>query len=248
MPERLYDELADWWPVLSPPEDYADEAGVYLDLLQQGADGPLRRVLELGSGGGHLASHMPDALELVLVDASPAMLAASRRLNPGRAHVQGDMRTLRLGQSFDAVLLHDAVMYMRTEAELRAALDTLFAHCRPGGGALVLPDHVRETFQEGLSVCGGDAPDGRSARLMEWAWDPDPADTTFRVDFSFLLRDADGGMRAVHDPHTQGLFDRPTWRRLFAEAGFTLLEPDVMPGLEIGEVFLARRPKAAPPG
>jgi hypothetical protein len=24
---KLYDELADWWPLLSPPEEYEDEGG-----------------------------------------------------------------------------------------------------------------------------------------------------------------------------------------------------------------------------
>ena len=27
MVAKLYDELSNWWPLLSVPEDYADEAG-----------------------------------------------------------------------------------------------------------------------------------------------------------------------------------------------------------------------------
>ena len=40
------------------------------------------------------------------------MLELSRTLNPDCEHLEGDMRTLRLGRTFDAVLIHDAVMYM----------------------------------------------------------------------------------------------------------------------------------------
>ena len=75
------------------------------------------------------------------------MLELSRGLNPGCEHLLGDMRTLRLGRTFDAVLIHDAVMYMTSEADLRAALETAFVHLRPGGAAVVAPDCVRETFR-----------------------------------------------------------------------------------------------------
>src|SRR3972149_1508073 len=59
-------------------------------------------VLELGSGGGNNASHMKAHFKLTLVDRSPAMLAVSRALNPECEHLEGDMRTLRLGRGFDA--------------------------------------------------------------------------------------------------------------------------------------------------
>ena len=48
---------------------------------------------------------------------------------------KGDLRTLRLGRSFDAVLVHDAVMYMTSERDLRSMAVTAFQHTRPGGAA-----------------------------------------------------------------------------------------------------------------
>lgn len=74
------------------------------------------------------------------------MLAVSAALNPDCEHRQGDMRTVRIGRTFDAVFVHDAVMYMTTERDLRAAIETAFVHCRPGGAALFAPDCVCETF------------------------------------------------------------------------------------------------------
>ena len=129
--EKLYAELAHWWPQLRPPEDYDEETAVYLALLMQAAGRDLDSVLELGSAGGHLASNMPEALEVVLVDLSPQMLEASRALNPHREHIQADMRSLRLERCFDAVILHDAVTYMTNEVDLKAALETVKATNRP---------------------------------------------------------------------------------------------------------------------
>ena len=100
------------------------------------------------------------------------------------------MRTLRL-ETFDGVFVHDAIGYMTSEADLRAALETAYLHLRPGGVALFVPDYVRETFVESTSHHGSDG-DDRAVRYLEWAFDPDPADSTFTVVYTFVLRDPDG--------------------------------------------------------
>ena len=51
---------------------------------------------------------------------------------------------------------------------------------------------------------------------MEWRWDPDPADDTYIVDYAFLLRGANGLVRALHDRHVEGLFARARWLEWFA--------------------------------
>jgi len=124
---RFYTTLAAWWPLISPLEDYAEEAGYARRLLQSGAE-PAREVLELGSGGGHNAAYLKSSFALTLVDLSADMLDASRRLNPECEHVRADMRSLRLNRQFDAVFVHDAIDYMVTECGLRAAMETAFVH------------------------------------------------------------------------------------------------------------------------
>jgi hypothetical protein len=147
------------------------------------------------------------------------MLAVSQSINPECEHVQGDMRTLRLGREFDAVLVHDAVMYMTGEIDLRAAMKTAFVHTRPGGAAVFVPDCTRETFRERTDHSGHDD-DGRSLRYLEWTRDPDPADSTFEVDFAVLMLDTDGSTRLAHDRHVHGLFGREEWLEWLRDAGF----------------------------
>jgi trans-aconitate methyltransferase len=216
---RLYQDLAPWWPLISPPQEYAEEAAFAAETFGL-ARGPVREVLELGSGGGHNASHLKQRFAMTLVDISPAMLGESRRLNPECEHLQGDMRTVRLGRTFDAVFVHDAVDYMVSESDLSQAVGTAFAHCRPGGIAVFVPDNLVETFLPGTGHGGTDAPDGRGARYLEWATDPDPDDTWTLTEYTFLLRDADGSVQAVHESHRLGLFGRQRWLSLLAAAGF----------------------------
>jgi SAM-dependent methyltransferase len=175
---------------------------------------------------------------MTLVDLSPQMLAVSRTLNPECEHREGDMRTVNLGRTFDAVFIHDAVAYMTTGADLGAAIRTARRHCRAGGVALIVPDCVRETFVAETRHGGHDG-DGRSLRYLMWTVDPDLTDTTYRTDFAIMLRDHRGDTRVVHDSHIEGVFPRAEWMRLLREAGFaasTLTD-------EWGrEIFVAKRP------
>ena len=57
-PLRLYSDLAVWWPLMSPPDDYVEEAADLLPLLLDGDHSPGRTLLELGVGGGSLAWHL----------------------------------------------------------------------------------------------------------------------------------------------------------------------------------------------
>ncbi len=222
MPEplpRLYTERATWFHLLTAPAEYAEEAELYRQVLLETAPTPPRTLLELGSGGGNTASHYKRHFQSTLVDLSPEMLALSQSINPECEHIQGDMRTVRLGRTFDAVFVHDAVMYLTTAADLRQAMTTAFVHCRPGGVAIFAPDHVRETFVS-TTEHGGHDGDGRGLRYLEWTSDPDAADTTYVADFVYLLREEGQPLRYEYERHVHGLFRRADWLRLLAEVGF----------------------------
>lgn len=216
---KMYEDLASWWPLISPVRDYQEEAGRYHELLEACAWAPGARLLELGSGGGCNAHYLKAHYALTLTDLSERMLAISRALNPDCEHLLGDMRSIRLETTFDRVFTHDAIAYMATEADLRATLATAFAHLTAGGVALFAPDYVRETFSESTDQGGCDQ-GPRGLRYLEWVYDPDPHDTTYLVDYAFILRDEHGRTRVEHDRHLEGLFSTQQWLQWLAEAGF----------------------------
>ena len=238
---RVYGDLAEWWPLISPPDEYVDE-GAHLAALFGSATPPVRVVLDLGSGGGHVACHLKERLTLTLVDLSDEMLSVSRQLNPECTHIRGDMRTLRLRQQFDAVLVHDAIDYMTSEPGLRQVIETAFAHCRPGGLAVFVPDHIADTFRAGGGAGGGSDATGRQASFRERTWDPDPADDWVQAEYEFTLRAADGTVQVVREEHRLGAFSRATWLRLLENAGFDAR--DGQAGRMRGHLFIARRPGA----
>jgi SAM-dependent methyltransferase len=235
----MYGKLAAWFHLLTPPSDYRDEAAEILALLEAHARGPVETALELGSGGGNVASHLAGRLQLTLTDLAPEMLLLSRALNPGLEHLEGDMRELRLGRVFDAVIAHDAVTYMRSEADLRAAIETAFVHLRPGGVAVFLPDWVRDDYQPRTEHGGVD--DGeRGLRYLEWDRPIGADGHTVATDYVIVTRDGDA-VEVHHDLHTLGIFPRAEWLRLLTEAGF---EAQRVLGAEGLDMFVAVRPSA----
>ncbi len=216
---KLYSELATWWPLLSDPAEYEEEATFFTRTLLDACHEAPRTLLELGSGGGNNASHMKAHFACTLVDSSPEMIAVSKMLNPACTHIVGDMRTVRLDQTFDAVFIHDAIEYMTSRTDLKQALETAYLHCKPGGVALFVPDQTKEQFVPETDCGGHDGPT-RAMRYMEWQWDPDSTDDTYVVDYTYTLRDADQSVIVVHDRHHMGLYPRQVWLDLIAEVGF----------------------------
>jgi shikimate kinase/SAM-dependent methyltransferase len=215
---RLYTDLAGWFHLLTDPSDYAEEAAFYLGAIQEAAGRPVEMVLELGSGGGNNASHMKRHAALTLVDVASGMLELSRSINPECEHVVGDMRTVRLDRRFDAVFIHDAIDYLTTLEDVRAAIETAALHLQPGGVVLVAPDHVAETFQPSTST-GGHGDGHRALAYEEKTWDPDPTDTTYVADYTYRLTEMGSEERVIEDRHEFGLFPRSVWLDALSSAG-----------------------------
>jgi SAM-dependent methyltransferase len=231
---KLYTELAEFWPQMSGPEEFKHEAALFKRVLTKSIKPAPRTLLELGGGSGFVASHLKSRFRMTLVDLSPRMLAISRNLNPELEHIEGDIRTLRLGRTFDTVFVHDSIAHMLTQKDLKAAMKTAFVHCRPGGAALFVPDETRESFTPAADH-GGQG----NVRYVQWTTDPNPKDTTILVDFGILIRDEHGEARVVHERQNHGLFARAVWLRLLRDVGF---RPSIVRDTVVRDVFLARRP------
>ena len=227
---RLYNELAHLWPVISPPEDYAEEAAHWRGAIRDNLGPGRHHLLELGVGGGHNLSHLTSEFQATAVDISPQMLELSRQLNAEVDHHLGDMRTVRLGRKFDAVLIHDAIAYMLTEDDLRAAFTTAREHLNEGGLLLVAPDLVRDEFTGAAVLTWSSKKGDIEAEIEERITDPDPTDTMVESVFTYTIKES-GSRRVERDKHISGIFPIAAWSRLLEEAGFQV-ERISLPGYQ----------------
>ena len=235
---KLYHELAAWWPVLSAPGDYEEEAGLYWEIISRHRK-DIHDALELGSGGGNNAFHLKKRCRFTLTDISPAMIGVSRKLNPECEHMVGDMRDIRLDRLFDLVFIHDAIMHITTEQDLEKVFRTAKAHLKEDGVLFIAPDFFKETFTPGTSHGGHDEA-SRSLRYLEWTYDKDPSDHIVETEYVYLLKDGKGEVTCVHDTAIEGIFSKRTWEELLVNTGFAVsfeaiphseLEPDTYFGI-----------------
>ena len=77
---KLYEELAEWWPLLSPPDEYDEEVAFFLEALHDAHAVEHGTMLDLGSGGGSNAFHLKNYFTMTLVDVAPNMLDVSRNV------------------------------------------------------------------------------------------------------------------------------------------------------------------------
>ena len=216
---RMYHEFAHLWPLISPPEEYVEEAKHWKKTLRDKLGPGRHEILELGVGGGHNLSHLTSEFKATGIDISSRMLANSMKLNPNVEHHLGDMRSVRLGHRFKAVLIHDAISYLVSEAEIAATFDTARAHLEPGGVLVISPDWFRETFPGTYISSEIKRREGNELGLVEYWYDADPEDTTLEGVFVYIFEE-EGRLRVEHDPHVTGLFPLQTWLELMRDAGF----------------------------
>ena len=239
---RMYADLAWTWPIISPPEDYIEEAEELHRILQAHAHIQVNTLLDLGCGGGHNDMTLKRHVEVTGVDLSERMLALARRLNPEVRYRVGDMRTMRLGETFDAVLIADSIDYMLTVDDLRAGFTTAFVHLNSGGVFCTYAEETREHFQQNRTRCSTHTKDDVQITLIEHAYDPDPADTTYEMTFVYLIR-REGELQIEADRHLGGIFGLQDWLDLLNDVGFEVEQTEFEEAGEGIPTFVCVKPR-----
>jgi SAM-dependent methyltransferase len=142
-----------------------------------------RSVLDAGCGTGRVAVELARrGVEVVGVDISPDMLAKATAAAPELPWVLGDLGSVDLGRTFDAVLLAGNVMIFLERGAEGAVLRNMARHLAPGGhlvtgfylsmGYLDLDEYDRLAEQAGLVL---------TERYSGWRREPWQRDSKYAV-------------------------------------------------------------------
>lgn len=192
---RVYD-------LLYREKDYAGEVTYLLGLLAQ-HHGAVNAVLDLGCGTGrHAADLLERGLEVTGVELSPKMAERAREV-PRLDVIEGDVRDMRLGRRFDAVLaLFHVVSYQTTIDDLVRTFLTAAEHLDPGGlfvfdvwstpAVLTQRPEMRTR-----SIADDELQVVRSAHPFER-----PQESIVEVKYSLVVTDRGTGLdREIHETH-----------------------------------------------
>ena len=139
---KVFDAYARYYDLLYQDKDYSAEAEYVAAHIRKQMP-KAQRILDLGCGTGAHAEHLAKmGFDVHGVDLSEPMLErAKKRKNSLPPEVaarltfsQGDIRTIRIGQTYDAVIsLFHVMSYQTTNEDLEAAFATAAFHLRTGG-------------------------------------------------------------------------------------------------------------------
>jgi SAM-dependent methyltransferase len=247
----VFDAYARYYDLLYRDKDYGAEAQYVASHVRR-HDPDAKRVLELGCGTGAHAEHLARQGYVVHgVDLSETMLAraqerksslpadAAKRLTFGR----GDVRTVRTGETYDAVIsLFHVMSYQTTNADLAAAFSTAAAHLKRGG--LFLFD-----FWYGPGVLT-QKPEVRVKRLSDHEINvtriAEPAmresENVVEVNYAVLIEvKATGKVEQVQETHRMRYLSLPElallWKDLFEERATLAWMNDTPPSTQSWAAF-----------
>lgn len=232
-PGEVFGEYASCYDLLYSDKDYAAEAKFVDGLLRRHAPGA-RSLLDLGCGtGAHAALLARDGYRVTGVDLSDGMLRrAAERASGLPAEVaervsfrRDDLRTLRLGATFDAVVsLFHVVSYQTGDDDLRAAFATARAHLRPGGVFLFDFWYGPAVLSQGPSVRVKRLADARLelTRISEPSVHAD--EHVVAVSYQLFVKEkATGVIADIRETHRVRYLFRPEVDALCAGAGFSVV-------------------------
>jgi SAM-dependent methyltransferase len=217
---RLYGDLASLWLLFSPPEEYAEEVATFRARFRRRGVPDGGTLLHLGSGGGSVDYHLKRSYRVTGVDISSEMIARARQLNPEVEYVQGDIRSVRLDRTFDAVLVHDAISYMTSVGELQAVYRTAAEHLEMNGVMVALPEELKERVAALQATAETRVSGSTVLTVLETHYDPDPLDHSYENVFVFLIREGDQ-LRVELDRHVVGAFELEEFLDAMRTAGFS---------------------------
>lgn len=221
---HLYTDLAWLWPMWGDPgNEYADYCRHVAELIHRHAKRPVATLLDIGCGGGKNVLNLSREFDVTGLDLSPAMLELAKDLNPECTFVRGDMRTARIGRTFDAVLMDDAIAHMNSRGDFVAAIQTAYEHLSHGGVMIATPDATIETFRQNKTTTTTAARDGLDVVFIENVYDPDPADEQYETTILYLIREQ-GRLRIETEHWTMGIFTLETWKQVLRGTGFNVFE------------------------
>ncbi|HEX4082607.1 MAG TPA: class I SAM-dependent methyltransferase [Acidimicrobiales bacterium] len=157
----------------------------------------VRAVLDAGCGTGRVAIELAArGVDVVGADVDPAMLDAARVKRPDLVWVEGDLATLLLGRTFDAVVMAGNVMLFVAPGTEGAVLANLARHVEPGGwlvaGFSLRPGDLDLVTYDGLAADAG------LTLADRWAtWDRAPF--VSGGDYAVSVHRLDGGALVVTD-------------------------------------------------
>ena len=224
MSDAVFNAYSRYYDLLYRDKDYVAEAAYIAGLLERFGVSD-KRLLEFGSGTGkHGRLLAKRGYEVTGIERSAEMVAQAEAA-PGFSCQQGDICTVQLGQTFDAVLsLFHVVSYQITNDAVQAVFARAAEHLEAGGLFVFDVWYSPAVYAQ--------KPEVRVKRIRDEAIEITrvaepvlhPNENRVDVNYTIFARDlASGAVESMTEKHPMRHFSLPELDLLAASAGFERL-------------------------
>lgn len=218
---KAYSDLAWTESLVYPPLEDLEEVELFSKLIKKNSKINTETLLHIGCGSGIYDYTFKKHFKVTGLDISEKMLEIAIKRNPEVEYNHGDMRTIKLGKKFDAVILPESIGYMTTTEDLKKAICSANKHLKPGG-VLLICANIKETFKSNNFVYTGEKGD-IEITIFENNYISRENDSIYEATIIYLIRDK-GKLETFIDIHKLGLFDKKTWYSILKGEGFEVKE------------------------
>lgn len=213
----MFHELAEYYDRLVAGKDSRAEVQRLESLARRFGHSRGRDWLDVACGTGRHLEFLQDHYRVTGVDLSRPMLRVARRRLPRVRLHRGDMRTFRLGTTFDVVsCLFSAIGHLQNEREVQAAFTNFARHLKPGGVTIVEPWIDPSQFHPGhLHLVTHDSPEVKIARLSFAS----RRKSHSRIHYQYLIGEAGRDIRHWEETDVGLLVSRDRLVELMGRAG-----------------------------
>jgi ubiquinone/menaquinone biosynthesis C-methylase UbiE len=216
---RLYDDLAWTFPIITPLEHYIEETELFCNIIRKHAKIEIRTLLHVGCGGGHNDYVFKKHFQVTGLDRSQAILRIAKKLNPEVDYICKDMRSFHLNRTYDAIVAIDSIAYLNNIQDLIRMFSAVYRHLNIGGVFMFLMEDTRDTFIQNNTTTSTNKKGKIEITFIDNRFDPDPTDTSYESTFIYLVRQR-GKLKIFTDRHRCGLFDKGVFTDLLKKIGF----------------------------
>ena len=226
----VFNEYATVYDNLYEAKDYEAECDFLEEIFTSFSENKVKAILDLGCGtGGHALPLARRGYHITGVDLSPSMIDLAKQkvkdeeLQNNLHFEVGNIQTLELGETFDAVVCMFAVLgYQTTNEGLIATLNTVRSHLKPGGVFIsdfwYGPAVFKERPSERVKIIHLDGQ--RIVRLAKPLLDTEA--NTVEVSYNIFVLKGDKLIEEIHENHKMRFLFLPELELALSQVGLQL--------------------------
>ncbi len=211
----FYTELAKHYDKIYHYIDYKKQVQFLIKVIEEFNKSNNSKILDVACGTGvHADLLQKEGFKIVGVDISPEMLVEAKKKNSNIEFIEGDMRQLKLKESFGVVMcFFNSILYNKNNEEMKKTLTNFYDILEKGG--ILIFDTVDKSIGINSEPYEFKYEDDNLKIEFKPQWVYDQEKNAMNLAIDFVVNNEE-----MHDHHAMGAFSFEELKEILTGIGF----------------------------